>query len=191
MAVPTSSSRPLRLFFSADETGDVGIDDAMPMTEDYKKGDNAVTGKIWAVRNDVKETGADLKAEAAKPATGAAGLRSWRPRSRQVLPRHDDDGRVDDVEDARSFHGVFQGAVGGRSSACRPSTAPAASTGGTARRSALAGSCTAPGIQSSDTVGTDTGSLSVREGATSDRQGSRERRRRSVRLLEGVAPSLA
>jgi len=41
------------------------------------------------------------------------------------------------------------------------------------------------------TVETDTDILRAREGATPDRRGSRERRRRSVRLMEGVAPSLA
>ena len=30
------------MIFSADETADVGVDDATPVTEDYKEGDNAV-----------------------------------------------------------------------------------------------------------------------------------------------------
>ena len=35
--------------FSADETADVGVDEATPVTEDYKEGDNAFTGKILKV----------------------------------------------------------------------------------------------------------------------------------------------
>jgi hypothetical protein len=35
--------------FSADETADVGVDDATPVTEDYKEHDNAFTGKIRKV----------------------------------------------------------------------------------------------------------------------------------------------
>jgi len=35
--------------FSADETADVGVDEATPVTEDYKEGDNAFTGKIRKV----------------------------------------------------------------------------------------------------------------------------------------------
>jgi len=53
------------MFFSADETADVGVDEAMPVTEDYKKGDNAFTGKILKVRIDVGEMGAGVKAQAA------------------------------------------------------------------------------------------------------------------------------
>ena len=40
--------------FSADETADVGQDDATPVTEDYKEGDNKFTGKIRKVRIDLK-----------------------------------------------------------------------------------------------------------------------------------------
>jgi arylsulfatase len=54
------------LFFSADETADVGVDEAMPVTEDYKKGDNAFTGKIHKVTIEVGKIGAGTKAEAAK-----------------------------------------------------------------------------------------------------------------------------
>lgn len=36
-------------FFSADETADVGVDEATPVTEEYKEGDNAFTGKILKV----------------------------------------------------------------------------------------------------------------------------------------------
>ena len=35
--------------FSADETADVGVDEATPVTEDYKEGDNEFTGKIKKV----------------------------------------------------------------------------------------------------------------------------------------------
>jgi arylsulfatase len=52
--------------FSADETADVGEDDATPVTEDYKAYDNKFTGKILKVVVDVKEMGAGVKAEAAK-----------------------------------------------------------------------------------------------------------------------------
>ena len=41
------------MMFSADETADVGVDDAMPVTEDYKLGDNAFTGKIHKVTIEV------------------------------------------------------------------------------------------------------------------------------------------
>ena len=35
--------------FSADETADVGTDEATPVTEEYAEGDNAFTGKIEKV----------------------------------------------------------------------------------------------------------------------------------------------
>jgi arylsulfatase len=50
--------------FSADETAAVGIDDATPVTSDYKERDNAFTGKILKVRIDVKPVGAAVKAQA-------------------------------------------------------------------------------------------------------------------------------
>ena len=50
--------------FSADETAGVGLDDATPVTADYKEGDNAFTGKILKVVVDVKPIGAAVKAEA-------------------------------------------------------------------------------------------------------------------------------
>jgi arylsulfatase len=62
------------MLFSMDETADVGSDDAMPVTEDYKKGDNAFTGRIHSVRIDVGETGAATKV-AATAATAVAGAR--------------------------------------------------------------------------------------------------------------------
>ena len=60
------------MVFSADETADVGEDDATPVTEDYKAYDNKFTGKILKVTIDVKEMGAGVKAEAAKANTEAA-----------------------------------------------------------------------------------------------------------------------
>jgi len=50
--------------FSADETADVGVDNATPVTTDYKEYDNAFTGKILKVVVDVKPIGAAVKAEA-------------------------------------------------------------------------------------------------------------------------------
>jgi Sulfatase len=60
------------MIFSADETADVGEDDATPVTEDYKAYDNKFTGRILKVTIDVKEMGAGVKAEAAKANTEAA-----------------------------------------------------------------------------------------------------------------------
>ena len=50
--------------FSADEGAGVGVDDATPVTTDYKERDNAFTGKIVKVTVDVKPIGAAVKAEA-------------------------------------------------------------------------------------------------------------------------------
>ena len=52
------------MIFSADETAAVGVDDATPVTMDYKERDNAFTGKILKVVVDVKPMGAAVKAEA-------------------------------------------------------------------------------------------------------------------------------
>ncbi len=41
--------------FSADEGADVGMDEATPVTEDYKEGDNKFTGTIQKVTIDLKE----------------------------------------------------------------------------------------------------------------------------------------
>ena len=60
------------MIFSADETADVGEDDATPVTEDYKAYDNKFTGKILKVTVDVKEMGAGVKAEAAAAGAEAA-----------------------------------------------------------------------------------------------------------------------
>jgi hypothetical protein len=54
------------MLFSADETADVGSDDAMPVTEDYERGDNEFTGKIHKVTIEVGKIGAGTKTEAAK-----------------------------------------------------------------------------------------------------------------------------
>jgi arylsulfatase len=50
--------------FSADETAGVGLDDATPVTTDYKEQDNAFTGRILKVTVDVKPIGVAAKAEA-------------------------------------------------------------------------------------------------------------------------------
>ena len=54
------------MFFSADETADVGVDEAMPVTEDYKKGDNAFSGRVHKVTIAVGAIGAGTQVEAAK-----------------------------------------------------------------------------------------------------------------------------
>ena len=54
------------MIFSADETADVGEDDATPVTEDYQAYDNKFTGKILKVTIDVKAMGAGEKAAADK-----------------------------------------------------------------------------------------------------------------------------
>jgi len=51
------------MIFSADETAGVGIDDATPVTSDYKEYDNHFTGKILKVNVDVQPIGAAGKAE--------------------------------------------------------------------------------------------------------------------------------
>jgi len=60
------------MVFSADETADVGEDDATPVTEDYKSSDSTFTGKILKVTVDVKAMGAGEKAETAKAGAAAA-----------------------------------------------------------------------------------------------------------------------
>jgi len=60
------------MIFSADETADVGEDDATPVTEDYKAYDNKFTGKILKVKIDIGEMGAGVKAEAAKASAETA-----------------------------------------------------------------------------------------------------------------------
>ena len=52
------------MIFSADETAAVGVDDATPVTADYKERENAFTGKILKVTVDVKPIGTAVKAEA-------------------------------------------------------------------------------------------------------------------------------
>jgi arylsulfatase len=60
------------MIFSADETADVGEDDATPVTEDYKAYDNKFTGKIVKVTVDVKAMGTGEKAAAGKASAEAA-----------------------------------------------------------------------------------------------------------------------
>jgi arylsulfatase A-like enzyme len=56
--------RTQAMAFSADETAGVGVDDATPVSTDYKERDNAFTGKIFKVTVDVKPIGAAVKAQA-------------------------------------------------------------------------------------------------------------------------------
>lgn len=49
--------------FSADETADVGVDDATPVTEDYKERDNKFTGKIEKMTIDLKSPVATAQVE--------------------------------------------------------------------------------------------------------------------------------
>jgi arylsulfatase len=60
------------MIFSADETAGVGVDDATPVTADYKERDNAFTGKILKVVVDVKPIGEAIKAAAEKGQSEAA-----------------------------------------------------------------------------------------------------------------------
>jgi arylsulfatase len=56
------------MVFSADETADVGVDEGMPVSEDYKVGDNAFTGKIRKVTIEIGPIGAAAKVAAAAQA---------------------------------------------------------------------------------------------------------------------------
>ena len=58
--------------FSADETADVGEDDATPVSEDYKAYDNKFTGTILKIKLDLKPMGEGEKAEAARAGAEAA-----------------------------------------------------------------------------------------------------------------------
>ena len=60
------------MIFSADETADVGEDDATPVTEDYTAYDNRFTDRIPKVTVDVKEMGAGARAAAAQAGAEAA-----------------------------------------------------------------------------------------------------------------------
>ena len=60
------------LIFSADETADVGEDDATPVTEDYTAYDNKFTGKIGKITIDLKETKTAEKAQEDKLRAEAA-----------------------------------------------------------------------------------------------------------------------
>jgi len=54
------------MVFSADETADVGMDDATPVTEDYKERDNAFTGTINKINVTLKEAPAQTPETQAK-----------------------------------------------------------------------------------------------------------------------------
>ena len=72
---PAASGRIERtqpMIFSADETAGVGVDDATPVTADYKERDNAFTGKILKVVIDVKPMGEAVKAAEDKGRAEAA-----------------------------------------------------------------------------------------------------------------------
>jgi arylsulfatase len=60
------------LAFSADETAGVGIDEATNVTNDYKEGDNAFTGKIDKVVVDVQPIAAAAKQQEDKSRQEAA-----------------------------------------------------------------------------------------------------------------------
>ena len=60
------------MVFSLDETADVGMDDATPVSEDYKAADNKFTGKILKVTVDVKERGPGVQADVSKAGAEAA-----------------------------------------------------------------------------------------------------------------------
>jgi len=74
------------MIFSADETADVGEDDATPVTEDYEAYDNGFTGKILEVTVDVREMGAGVKADAARRSTGGVLAESSATASRRGDP---------------------------------------------------------------------------------------------------------
>jgi arylsulfatase len=60
------------LLFSADETADVGIDEATPVTEAYTSRNSAFTGKVLKVTVDVKTMGAGEKVAATQAAAETA-----------------------------------------------------------------------------------------------------------------------
>jgi len=60
------------MIFSGDETADVGVDDATPVTEEYKAYENEFTGKILKIVLEVKPMGEGEKAAAAKAGAEAA-----------------------------------------------------------------------------------------------------------------------
>lgn len=51
--------------FSADEGADVGMDDGTPVSEDYKAGDNAFTGKIQRITIELAQQKLGTAAEEA------------------------------------------------------------------------------------------------------------------------------
>jgi arylsulfatase len=60
------------MIFSADETADMGEDDATPVTEDYRAYDDKFTGRVLKVTVDVKPAEAGERAEAAQAGAQAA-----------------------------------------------------------------------------------------------------------------------
>jgi arylsulfatase len=62
--------------FSADETADVGQDDATPVTEDYGQRDNAFTGRIHKITIQVKPMEVAAKLEAPGPRDEALAKRA-------------------------------------------------------------------------------------------------------------------
>jgi arylsulfatase len=60
------------IIFSADETAGVGVDEATNVTDDYKQGDNAFTGKILKVVIDVQPIAAAQKVDEDKARKEAA-----------------------------------------------------------------------------------------------------------------------
>jgi hypothetical protein len=71
------------MIFSADETADVGEDDATPVTEDYKAYDNKFTGKILEVTVEVGEMGAATPQR--RPAAGRSSGRRVAPGGADVV----------------------------------------------------------------------------------------------------------
>ena len=65
-------ARTQPMLFSVDETADVGMDDATPVTEDYKANENKFTGKIIKIVLEVKPMGQGVQAAAAKAGAEAA-----------------------------------------------------------------------------------------------------------------------
>ena len=65
-------ARTQPMLFSADETADVGMDDATPVTEDYKANENKFNGKIIKIVLEVKPMGQGVQAAAAKAGAEAA-----------------------------------------------------------------------------------------------------------------------
>ena len=109
------STQPM--IFSADETADVGVDDAMPVTEDYKLGDNEFTGKIHQVTIDIGAIGAGHEGRGGQGRRRVCGKAGRGPRT-------ETDSAVD-VTSRRAFPATLGG--------CPPPHAEASSPGPGAR----------------------------------------------------------